>query len=267
MALYAPTLRPSEAGHWYDRNGGPIYEVANKDGSMRPATLREARKYGLVPGVSSILRMEAKPGLVNWQIEQALMSALTLPRVDGETDDVFIERAREDSKQQVIKAAERGTEIHAAVQGFFDGKGFAAKYGAEVEAVRGWCAQRYGLADWWPEKSFSHPAGFGGKADLISQSRGVVIDFKCKDFGPEKDTKWLAWPDHAMQLAAYAHGFGFQKPDCVNVFISTREPGLIRVYEWDYKDIAKGMRAFLLLLELWKLRKDFDSSYGSRAAA
>src|SRR6185312_7564024 len=104
--------RAAESGHWYDRDGRPMYEIRSAKGDMRPVTLRDARKFGWVPGFSSIAQMEHKPMLVNWQIEQALMAALTLPRLPDESDDAFIDRAREDSKMQARKAADRGTAIH-----------------------------------------------------------------------------------------------------------------------------------------------------------
>ena len=35
--------------HWYSRDGRPAYEVESAKGMMRPTTLRDARKLGLVP--------------------------------------------------------------------------------------------------------------------------------------------------------------------------------------------------------------------------
>ena len=66
-------------------------------------------------------QMEAKPFLTAWLIEQALMSAITLPRNPGESDDVFKERALADSKAQAKAAREEGTRIHAVLQGAFEG--------------------------------------------------------------------------------------------------------------------------------------------------
>ena len=228
---------------------------------MRAVTLADARKMALVPGVSSILQMEAKPQLTKWFIEQALMSALTLPRLAGETDDDFIGRAREDSKEQARKAAARGTAIHAAIQGAFEGKPIAAEDLPYVEPVRAWLLQRYGLDGWTAESSFASPMGYGGKADLIHTGIPVVADIKAKDFGPEKEGKDLAWPEHAMQLAAYREGFGLPGADCINIFVSTRIPGLIRVREWDEPEIYENWKAFYCLLTLWTIRKKFDPSF------
>src|SRR5688572_8327342 len=92
--------RASESGHWYDRTGKPCYEVRGANGNLRPATLRDARKHGWVPGVSSICQMEHKPQLVRWQVDQGVMAAITLPRIPGEDDDAFKVRVLQDSQQQ-----------------------------------------------------------------------------------------------------------------------------------------------------------------------
>jgi hypothetical protein len=260
------TGRAQESGHWYAEDGSPAYEIRGANGLLRPVTLRDARKHALVPGVSSILAMEAKPQLTKWMIEQALMSALTLPRLDGESDDAFIIRAREDSKQQAKKAAARGTAIHAAIQGSFEGKPVASEDLPYVMPARNWIAQRYGLDGWMAEQSFASPRGYGGKSDLTHPTIPCVIDIKCKAFGPEKQAKELAWPEHAMQLSAYREGFGWPKADGANIFVSTQEPGLVVVREWDEDELATNWVAFRCLLKLWQIRKGYTPQLEKEAA-
>jgi hypothetical protein len=48
MVLKEPRSRPSEGGHFYDRDGTPRYEVVGSNGKVRPATLRDARKFGCI---------------------------------------------------------------------------------------------------------------------------------------------------------------------------------------------------------------------------
>ncbi len=260
------TGRAQEGGHWYGADGNPAYEIRGSNGLLRPVTLRDARKLNLFPGVSSILAMEAKPQLERWKIEQALMSALTLPRFDGETDDQFIIRAREDSNQQARKAAAKGTHIHAAIQGAFEGGPIAAEELPYVEPVRAWIAQRYGDKGWLTEQSFASPRGYGGKSDLSHHGIPCVIDIKAKDFGPDKKAKDLAWPEMAMQLSAYREGHGIPNADCANVFVSTRVPGLVVVREWDAEELSTAWEAFCCLLRLWQLRKQFVPTMNKEAA-
>lgn len=255
------TGRPSEGGHWYGRDGSCVYEIRGANGRMRPVTLRDARKLGLVPGVSSIVSMENRPMLVRWQIEQALMAALTLPRIEGETEDAFMERAQVDSQRQAREAAERGTRIHAAIQGHFEGASCEAEFIPYVMGVVEWLAQRFGADGWEAECSFAHPLGFGGKSDLHHKTLPAVADFKCKDFPPEKQATDLAYPEHCMQIAAYANGFRMARPNCLNVFVSTRVPGLIRVREWDQEEIEEGWEAFQCLLKLWQIRRSYRCAF------
>jgi hypothetical protein len=226
-------------------------------------TLRDARKLGLVPSVTGILALEAKPQLENWKINQALMAALTLPRNPGESDDDFIVRAKGDSQDQVRQAAERGTQIHGAIQGSFEGRPTAAEDLPYVSPVRDWLAQRYGLDGFEAEQSFASPYGFGGKCDLVNRGRSVVVDFKGKDIKPGQHGKDLAYPEHVTQLAAYAVGLGLDinKVDCCNIFFCRKTPGLICVREWDQEEISQGWEAFKCLHRLYVLRKNFDPAF------
>lgn len=255
--------RPSEGGHWYTLDGAPCYEIrAKSSGLMRPVTLRDARTLRLVPSVSTICAMEHKPALVKWQIEQALLSALTLPRAANESEEVFMERARTDSQEQARKAAARGTQLHAAIQSHFEGAPTSAEDYPYVAPVIAWLKERYGTPPlaWEAERSFAHPLGFGGKCDLLNRSVPAVADFKCKDFGADKQARDLAYPEHCTQLAAYAEGFRLKKYDCVNIFVSTRVPGLIRVREWDNAELQQGWEVFRCFLKAWQIRKGYNCS-------
>ena len=262
------TGRAAESGHWYDRQGRAVYEIKGANGKIRPVTLRDARKLNLVPGFSSIAAMEYKPLLERWKIEQALMAAITLPRLPNETDDQYIDRARDDSMEQAAKARDRGTEIHAAIQGYFEGAPVSYEMAPFVFPVRDFLYQRFGSQGWIAESSFAHPLGFGGKSDLMKCLEiEAVIDVKCKDFDETKTAKDLAWPEHSMQLSAYSRGFKIPRADCANIFVSTRVPGLIRVREWDKDELEEAWEAFGCLLKLWQIRRNYRCGWGEQEAA
>ena len=84
----------AESGHWYTREGEPMYTIIGANGKERNTTLRDAKKEGLVPSVTTILSMIAKPSLENWKIDQALNSALTLDREEGESFQSFTYRCK-----------------------------------------------------------------------------------------------------------------------------------------------------------------------------
>jgi len=248
-----------EATHWYDRNGTPAYEIEGKNGKLRPVTLRDARVLQLVPGFSTIARQEYKPALEIWKINQALMAALTLPQISGETLAEFKGRCELDMEAQSKAARERGTNLHAAMEAWYQFGTVGDGYKAYVMPVVAWLQEHVPDAPWVTEKSFSHPLGYGGKTDLYA--KGVaLVDFKFKDFSDPKDVR--GYDEHEMQLHAYAHGLWETAGSCrlINLFISSTVPGLIVPVEWPWN--SDSLLAFCHLLKLWQLRKGYTPEWG-----
>ncbi len=239
------------AEHWYDRGGTPRYTVTAGNGFQRPTTLRDARKYNLVPSVTTVLNIAAKPGLMLWMQRQVLLAALTLPRVHDETEDAFIARILEDSKAQARAAADAGTDIHASIQGFYEGQSVAIKHREHVEACTRTITDAFGYHGWIAERSFAHELGFGGKVDLHSP-QGVVVDIKTKEF--TEGDKVEGYDEHLMQLAAYRVGLGIPEARCANVFVSRSVPGLCKLIEWSSDDLSRGWKMFVQLLTYWQLK-------------
>ena len=159
----------SESAHWYAKDGSPVYEVPTAKGiGFRPTTLADARKLDLVPSVTMILRCAAAPGLEAWKATQLLQSALTLPKIDGEALDDYAKRVIEDSKEQGRKAAERGTELHKAIEDYIGGESVMTAWLDHCEEVSDTLDQ-YGinLFKGKTEHSFASPLGYGGKIDTI----------------------------------------------------------------------------------------------------
>lgn len=236
--------------HWYDRGGAPRYTVPAANGFQRPTTLRDARKLNLVPSVTTILNIAAKPGLTLWMQRQVLLAALTLPRLADESEDTFIARILEDSKAQARAAADAGTDIHASIQGFYEGQD-VSRHREHVEATTRTITDAFGYHGWIAERSFAHEIGFGGKVDLHSP-QGVVIDIKTKEF--TENDKVDAYDEHLMQLSAYRVGLGMPDARCANVFVSRSVPGLCKLIEWSQDDLSRGWEMFVRLLQFWQLK-------------
>lgn len=249
-----------EGGHWYTKDGAPCYEVPKKSGGTRSVNLRWDRPLGLVPSVTTVLRILAKPQLEVWKVKQGILAALTLPRNDGEDDDAFISRVLTDSREQAKMAAEEGTRIHDAIEQSFKGQPVPGYYMPHVEATRSLIADLYpSVTDWVAEASFAHPVGFGGKVDLHSPSTGIVIDYKGKD-GDFSDGKKLAYDQH-YQLAAYQYGMYLPASDCVNIFVSRTHPGAVASHIWPADEVRDGLAIFLDALRVWKSVKHYDSGF------
>ena len=255
--------RQSESGHWYSREGEPAYSVIGKNGNQRPTTLRDARTNNLVPSVTTIIGVAAKPGLDTWKQQQVLLSALTLPRQTGEPEQAWLERVMMDSKQTGRVAADRGTAIHATIQAFFEGA-LIPEAMPMCRPVEQAIKNHFGEQLWLPELSFAHPLGFGGKSDLTAKARhdfaGISIDIKTKE--TEDISKVDVYPEHGMQLAAYRQGFNMPTARCANVFVGykmvngiTQFTG-VKVVEHDPVDVDRYWLMFTKLLEFWQLKNN-----------
>ena len=245
----------SEAGHWYDKDGLPTYTIVGANGKERNTTLRDARQWGYVPSVTTIIGVAAKPSLENWKVNQALNSAITLEQDPGESIEDFTNRCKQDSKKIGRDAAERGTIIHAMIeQGFMGGKETKA-----YRVIKDYLDENFPGEEWIAEDSFCSTSGYGGKIDLYSKS-GIFVDFKTKDGLKDKQASKLVYDDHGMQLSAYAEGCNFKEPERVSIFVDREDPELIAVYRWDKETHVRHMAMFNSLLSYWKLVKKYDPS-------
>jgi len=253
-----PKIRASESNHWYTRDGIPQYTVVGKNGNERNTTLRDARTMDLVPSVTTVLGVAAKPALVAWMQTQVLMAALTSTKKDGESEQDYIDRIIQDSKQQGRDAANLGTDIHTAIESFFEGRSHN-KYQEHTQGCVRALEEHYGRIGWIAERSFGHELGFAGKCDLHAQidptGNGIVVDIKTKDFTDPKDV--IAYDEHLMQLSAYRVGLGIPKARCANIFVSRNTAGLCKIIEWSEEDLARGFEMFCSLLKYWQLKNKY----------
>ena len=169
--------RAAQAGHYYDQDGKPAYTIVGKNGKVRNTTIRDAKKLGLVPSVTQIIKESNKPGLISWKEQQAILAALTMPLIAGETEKEYIARIKTDARVQASKAAERGNQIHAWVQQGFEGKTLIDEghtfYALAWDEVWCHCSKQI----WHCERSFKYDR-FGGKIDLNCPD--YLIDIKTK---------------------------------------------------------------------------------------
>ncbi len=263
---------PSQAGHWYALDGSPVYELpcTSKD-AMRPTTIKDARKLELVPSVTLVLNAIAKPGLEAWKARQLLEASLTLPRNKGESLDDYAKRVVEDAKAQGIAAAERGTELHAAIENYIqNGPGISGWEAHILKLIETLDQHGIDLRRGLPEHSFATSINgmwFGGKVDYHAKDgQPCLIDFKSKDKIPE-DGKRLAWDEHVIQLGAYGFGlfqvvtsgdrpWKWQPFRGLNVFVGVSDCE-VRVVEHTPADLERGFELFQCVLEYWCRSKKF----------
>ena len=243
----------AESGHWYTKDGTPAYTTIGKTGE-RATTLRDARKLGLLPSVTTINGMLSKAGLNSWLQQQVLLAALTLPRLPDEPEADWLARVMQDSKSTGREAAERGTAIHAIIQGYFE-QMYMPEKPAYLENIDKALADAFGNQPWISEKSFGHPLGFGGKVDLMAkpingQGTGFVCDFKTKETDLDKVDVYF---EHEMQLAAYREGLGMPTARCAIVFVNALT-NQVRLIEIEQDRLQKGWECFEHLLRVYQIK-------------
>lgn len=255
------TVIAKESGHWYTKTGEPAYTQPNKSkGGERPTTIKDAKKHGLLPSVTTIMSIIAKPGLEIWKQNQILHAAATLPKIEGESVDDWCKRVVADSQEQGRDARDKGTEIHGAIERYFLGFDYNLEYVKEVELVRS-LLHDLGIKHVATEKSFANTDhGFAGKIDFVGEDSDgfpVIIDFKTTDF-KDKKSKYH-WPEMGCQLAAYSVGLRHHGvARLLNVFISRNLPEpKIDFYEWEDHEIFVAWEKFYHMLMLWKLEKGY----------
>ena len=240
----------SESGHWYTKTGETAYTTEGKTG-LRATTLRDARKLDLVPSVTTILGVAAKPGLQTWLQTQVLLAALTLPRKEGEPEQDWLERVMADSKAQTRQAADRGTAIHGVIESYFE-QIPSQDWPPYVKNVEKALLDTFGEQLWNSEKSFANELGYGGKVDLSAPN--IVVDYKTKETNLSKVEPYH---EHEMQLAAYCVGMGYKIEECraAIVFVNGKT-NEVKLCEIPQANLKLAWDCFTHLLAFYRLKNN-----------
>lgn len=240
--------------HWYTKDGTPAYTTIGKTGE-RATTLRDARKLGLLPSVTTIIGQLSKAGLDTWKQQQVLLAALTLPRLQTESEQEWLSRVMQDSKATGREAAERGTAIHGVIQGYFE-QVYMPEKPPYLEAIDGALKAAFGDQLWVSERSFGHVLGFGGKVDLMAKKTvghgGFVVDFKTKETDLDKVDVYF---EHELQLASYREGLGINNARCAIVFVNGKN-NQVKLVEIEEKRLQKAWECFEHLLRVYQIKND-----------
>jgi hypothetical protein len=239
-----------EGGHWYDKDGNACHTTLSAKGEPRPTTLRDARKHGWFPSVTTVMKVMSAPELDRWKQQQVLMASLTLPRKADESDEAYCARIIEDAFQQVSDAADLGTAIHAALEAHFQGLPYPREMESYISPVKEWVAKHNVKFLKHELRLVSQELGYAGTTDALIESDGIlhVLDYKSRKTKPEY--KIAPYSKEPMQIAAYANIVG--APRGVNLYISTTEPGRIGEAWYDEETISKEFDAFKLVVKLWQ---------------
>ena len=257
------TRNAVKSSHWYTREGEPMHRIMKADGSGdRATTITDARRLGLLPSVTSIIGILAKPALETWKMNQVALATLRTPKDGAETEDYWCRRVQDAAFEQVEDAADTGTKVHAALEAAVAGEPYDVDaWGVYVKPVLDLIA-REGLTVTAREKRIVNTGhGFAGTTDLLftyGDEQPGILDYKTKKTKPGE--KVTAYDEHRLQLAAYAateYGDAYiGRVWAINVFVSTTEPG--RVEFAVHGDLSRDWQAFMLVASLWRYVKNYD---------
>jgi hypothetical protein len=263
-----------ENAHWYRRDGEALHSVPSARGELRPTTLRDARKLGLLPSVTNVLGVINKPELVEWKMTQAVLAALTLPRKEGEDLGVFAKRVVEDAQSQVRSAVEFGSAFHAGAEQVAKSLEVdpAGPYAAWLNLHRDWFQANCVRVVWTERVLVSSELGFAGTADLLveHQSYGLtLVDYKTQGVKPGPGGRPSAprvYGSWCQQLAAYRRAIG--KPiACMSVIVNSTEPSELVERPWTEEELRAGLESFEAALVIWRNEKGYDPRRASNQSS
>ncbi len=271
-------MSSNTSGHWYDAQGNAMHEVPSANGEkMVKTTVIQARRLGLFPSVTTILKEKSKHMLEQWKMNQIAIAAYNNPVFNAEDEHHYVKRIQDLAFKQVDQAAEAGTAIHAAAENYMQGLAWN-----RVEQVF-----LPGPAAYFPMWTFIDPLaefmathsiwgtgfeqhvvnteyGFAGCADLpFSCPRGVgVLDYKTRKTKPGKPV--VGYDEQLLQIAAYSGTIHRERLELsqdvigCNLFISTTEPGRIDAIWYDPEQVKGAYHGFGHLVKFWQFVKNYN---------
>lgn len=219
-----------ESGHWYDPTNSKLVlsvPYADPRQGLRPTTLRDARKLGLFPSVTTILNILDKPGLRQWSLERAVTAALTRPRPLFQPEDTreLVKEVLEAADEYKNWAADFGTKVHLGLSvslGMSEMVPFPDEIANEPDVLE---VVHHFFTDWFhtaglvcekSEHSFISSLGYAGTVDFFGtwNNKPCILDFKCMAPTTKVLTRKLEWvPLDTLNVGDELVGFDEYAPE------------------------------------------------------
>ena len=254
-----------------------MYTIIGKNGKERNTTLKDAKKLGLVPSVTEIIKTKASGYQLEIYKQNQLIDAawdllndeLSCLHEGFATDSdpnllTYCQFKRETLAKSVEhrdQAAAKGSIIHDELEARLKRETPHAEYDHICNPVEELLKKEFPDSEFIAEHSFHSDFGFGGKCDLHCPKTNIILDYKTKAKDTVQNLKM--YDEHKMQLAAYGAGIFTDStklsgipPECYILYISTETPGELKLCKTDGEDdFRKYWNMFLCLLEVWQLEK------------
>ena len=248
-----------------------MHSVLSLKGEPRPTTVRDARKLGLLPSVTNVLGVINRPELVEWKMTQAVLAALTLPRLAGESEDAFARRVVEDAQGHVRSAADFGTAFHAGAEQVAKSLEVdqAGPYAGWLNLHRDWFQANCVRLVWTERVLVNTGLGYAGTADLLVEHRAhglTLVDYKTQGMkkrgerrGEKGESVWehRVYSTWCLQLAAYRRAIG-QPIACLSVIVNSTEAAAPVEHLWSEEELRAGWESFEAAMVIWRNEKKYD---------
>lgn len=239
-------ISPERQSHYYratDAGIVPFYEMPAKKGGMKAPTIADARELGLLVSISRIASMLPKPALNAWLQSQAIIAALTLPRLPSEALDTFAVRVVADMEAQSQVAIGFGTQLHAQIERELLGQSpdhCSDLLNPYMVHVRKWLEENVLTVLGAEQIVGDLGLGIGGKLDLLCVLNMPgnpigIVDFKTQGIKAGKPANFYNdWP---IQLSGYAYcvkekGAYEIWPQLISVVVDSKVPGPVHFKNW-----------------------------------
>lgn len=248
-------VKINQSSHWYYPDATPCYEVDSADGKKKvKTTLAHAKKLGLVPSVTTVLSLLAKPELDAWRAEQLLLASLTLHRLENESDQDYVKRIIADSEVYSQQAMDFGNSIHAYIESCFcavERPQIDDIYRTKIDEfinthkISGQC------------EILASNSIVAGRVDFFGEFDGhtAIIDWKTQGTKNGKVNYYDTW---LYQLVGYLRLLkkDLNNVNLINVVIS--KEGFVDYKIWEQAEINRASQIFDSLVDLFYLIKKLD---------
>lgn len=221
----------------------------------------DEKQEKIIPGVTSVAAMVAKPALVQWAVNCALNV-----HADGKLEgEELVQAMRFAHRAESVKAATNGTKAHKWIEQYIKGEKQDTPENPEI------MASCFAFLNWLREakpefimserKILSKEHGYAGtldftaKIDITEQGKKLDVEHEMLVLGDFKTSKAI-YPEYFMETAARIKALEEEFPDVKYDAMMIVRVGKDGKHEVKVEtDIDKYFKAFLGALELYKCFK------------
>lgn len=239
----ASIIKFDQGAHWYQRTGEAKHD----------ANLRDARKLGLYPSVTTIDKeVFRNEFLEKWKLNQIAQAAHDNPKQPHEDLKAYANRIYEVAMEKATNAAAFGGRIHKACENHPQAP--EADLLPWFQKFATWHQENVDSVVFAEKTVLDHDCGIAGRADLcviLKNGRRTMVDYKSQDVktvdGKKKPNFYDAWP---RQLSFYAVADGKetgvfpQVSDCLSLVIDSNPDGEIYPKMWTHEEILSAYEDF-----------------------